>query len=129
MNNCKNFIYFTKKEIIKPQGVDTEVDRERLRWNTVAEGAKFSHLCSSSPNTEEMDALFFIIKNAIDNNLTLFIYIQGECVLYISFSLHVILTLIVVQVKPVLEKQILPRSCVHMYEYSISVTSIVCRRF
>ena len=36
-----------------------------------------------------MDALFFIIKNAIDNNLTLFIYIQGEYVLYISFSLHI----------------------------------------
>ena len=100
----------------KPQGVDTEVDRERLRWNTVAEGAKFTHLCSSSPNTEEMDALFFIIKNAIDNNLTLFIYIQGECVLFISFSLHVILMLIVLQVKPVLEKQLLPRSCVHMFD-------------
>ena len=46
----------------KPQGVDTEVDRERLRWNTVAEGAKFSHLCSSSPNTEEMDALFLLLR-------------------------------------------------------------------
>ena len=92
----------------KPQGVDTEVDRERLRWNTVAEGAKFSHLCSSSPNTKEMEALFVIIKNAIDSNLTLFIYIQGECLLYISFSLHVILTLIVVQVKPVLENHFCP---------------------
>ena len=87
----------------KPQGVDTE-------------GAKFTHLCSSSRNTEEMEALFVIIKNAIDNNLTLFIYIQGECVLFISFSLHVILTLIVLQVKPVLEKQLLPRSCVHMFD-------------
>ena len=94
----------------------SEVDHERLGWNNVAEGAKFTHFWSSSPNTEEMDALFFIIKNAIDNNLTLFIYIQGECVLYISFSLHVILTLIVVQVKPVLEKQLLPRSCVHMFD-------------
>ena len=80
MSNCNNFIYFTKKEIIKPQGVDTEVDRERLRWNTVAEGAKFSHLCSSSPNTEEMDALFVIIKNVIDNNLTLsFIFKVSVC--------------------------------------------------
>ena len=71
----------------KPQGVDTEVDRERLRWNIVAEGAKFTHLCSSSPNTEEMETLFVIIKNAIDKNLTLFIYIQGECVFYTFSSL------------------------------------------
>jgi len=64
----------------KPQGVDTEVDRERLRWNSVAEEEKFTHLCLSSPNTEEMAALFAVIKNAIDKNLTLIIYIQGEYV-------------------------------------------------
>ena len=29
-----------------------------------------------------MDALFFIIKNAIDNNLTLFIYIQVHFLLF-----------------------------------------------
>ena len=65
-----------------PQGVDTEVERERLRWNCDEEKAKFTHLCSASPNTDEMAALFVVIKKAIDTAATLFVYIQGECAYY-----------------------------------------------
>jgi len=62
----------------KPQGVNTELDRERLRWNQAEEAENFVHLCSASPNTNEMEALFVFIKKAIDENKTLFIYIQGN---------------------------------------------------
>jgi hypothetical protein len=61
-----------------PQGVDTELERERLRWNCDAEKAKFAQLCSASPNTAEMEALFAVIKTAIDTGATLFVYIQGD---------------------------------------------------
>ena len=75
-----------------PQGVDTEMEREKLRWNFDTERVKFTQLCSATPNTAEMEALFAVIKKAIDTCETLFVYIQGDLymLLYlIFFSLRV----------------------------------------
>ena len=38
----------------EPQGIDTELDRERLRWNSAEELAKLNHYLAVSPNTAEM---------------------------------------------------------------------------
>ena len=61
-----------------PEGVDTELEREKLRWNSHDEEVKFAQLCLASPNTDEMEGLFAVIKNAIDTGATLFVYIQGD---------------------------------------------------
>ena len=61
-----------------PQGVDTEMEREKLRWNFNTERVTFTQLCSATPNAAEIEALFAVIKKAIDTCETLFVYIQGD---------------------------------------------------
>jgi len=111
-----------------PQGVDKEVERERLRWNCDEEKAKFTHLCSASPNTEEMADLFVVIKKAIDTAATLFVYIQGECAYYClpRYAISVVPSrCVVAQVKRALAKQLLHKSCVRMSEGKIKLRWVV----
>ena len=60
-----------------PQGIDTELQREKLRWKHEEETVKLLGYISSSPNTPEMANLFSIITRTIDEGGQLFIYIQG----------------------------------------------------
>ena len=62
----------------EPQGIDTELDRERLRWNSAEELAKLNHYLAVSPNTAEMDVLYDELTHAIDIVETVFVYIQGS---------------------------------------------------
>ena len=60
-----------------PQGINFEIDRERLRWNETEEREKLLYYNSTTPNTPEMDVLFSTILGAVDRNEKLFVYIQG----------------------------------------------------
>ena len=67
-----------------PLEMETELDRERVRYDPQVEAAKLNKYNDECPNTPEMIRVYNACTQAIDAvDSTLIIFIQGNC--YLSF--------------------------------------------
>ena len=62
----------------KPLSDRTELDREILKYNKNEQHNLLINLLHQAPNTDEQQLLYEHIITALDNNNTLFIFLQGQ---------------------------------------------------